>query len=69
MTVKHRYRVKVESYCVVEARTVIEAKVQAELAHRRVIEESYRLDAGRWGDGWEHFGWQAKKAERLTDDE
>jgi hypothetical protein len=65
----HRYRVRVVSYCVVEARNVTDAKARAELAHRRAIEQSYRTEEGQWGDGWEHYGWEAKKVERLPDDE
>jgi hypothetical protein len=63
-----RYRVKVESYVVVEASNVGQAKARAELALRKAIREAY-LESGDFADGWELYGWQAKKAERLGEDD
>lgn len=64
----NRYRVKVESWIVVEARNVTDAKAKAELAHRKTIEVAYMGTAGRFSEPWELYGWQAKKAERINDD-
>lgn len=65
-----RYRVRVDSYVVVEARNVVEAKARAEIALRQAVAADYRTDVhGRWGEGWHLFGWQSKKAERVNDDD
>jgi hypothetical protein len=64
-----RYRVKVESYVVVEGRNVAEAKAHAELAVRKAIKAAYVGDE-RFADGWDRFGFLATgKPERLTDDD
>lgn len=65
-----RYRVKVESYVVVEGHNIADAKARAELALRNAVGYVYRsdMDIGL-ADGWELYAWQAKKAERLPDDE
>jgi hypothetical protein len=64
------YRVKVETYVVVPARNVKDAKGRAELAVRRAIERSYRSidDEDRWADGWEGFAFYAVGTPKLWDD-
>jgi hypothetical protein len=64
-----RYLVTVTTTVVVEARNVMDAKAKGETALRQAVKFSYREDVGRFGDGWERFGFQAKKSERLTDDD
>lgn len=66
------YRVRVESYVVVEARSIGQAKERAEVALRKAVAEDYRrmperLDR-RWADDWQLFAFEAKKAERLPND-
>ena len=67
----NRYRVKVESYVVVEAQNQTRAKAKAEIAHRKAIAHWYAHNQTPpfLADGWELYGWQAKKAERVSDDE
>ncbi len=64
-----RYRVRVESFVVVEAANVSQAKARAELKVRQAVRISYSNQPDQWGDGWELFGFNAKKAERVPDDE
>jgi hypothetical protein len=72
-----RYRVKVESFVCVEARNVEQAKARAELALRKVIRNEYTYElmsetdgvAPLFAEGWELFGFNAKKAERIADDD
>lgn len=66
-----RYRVKVESYVVVEARNSKEALSRGELALRRSVEHWYRHDESgkNFGDGWHLFGFNARKAVRVEDDD
>ena len=66
-----RYRVRVESYVVVEARNGTVAKAKAEIAHRKAIAHWYahNQEPPELADGWELYGWQAKKAERVAEDE
>jgi hypothetical protein len=67
------YRVKVESYVAVTARTAQDAKARAELSLRRAVLQSYdselRSEAELWADGWERFSFQAKRAEKVGDDD
>ena len=64
------YRVRVESYVVVEARSIGQAKERAEVALRKAVAADYQSgdDGGRWADGWNYFAFEAKKAERLPND-
>lgn len=62
-----RYRVRVESWVVVEAANVTQAKARAELALRKAVREAY-LESHDFADGWELYGWQAKKAEAVGRD-
>lgn len=66
-----KYRVKVESYVVVEAENQTRAKAKAEIACRKAVGYWYAQELGPpyFADGWELFGWQARKAERIEDDE
>jgi hypothetical protein len=64
-----RYLVTVTTTVVVEARNVMDAKAKGELAVRAAVKRSYREAEGRFGDGWERFGFQAKKAQRLGEDD
>lgn len=63
-----RYRVKVESYVVVEARNVAQAKARAETGLRYAVSDAYR-QTELFADGWHLYGWAAKKAERVAEDE
>jgi hypothetical protein len=65
------YRVKVESYVVVNARNEKDAKAVAELAVRHAIAKDYReTDLERWADGWEGFGFLATgKPAKVVNDE
>lgn len=66
-----RYRVKVESWVVVEARNGTVAKAKAEIAHRKAIAHWYahNQDPPEFADGWHLFSWCAKKAEKVPDGE
>ena len=65
------YRVRVESYVVVEARNAVQAKAWAELALRKVVSHEYTYEelGSLFADGWHLYGWEAKKAVKVTDDE
>ena len=62
------YRVKVETHVVVNARNLQDAKARGEQGVRLAVKASYRdgqyLD---WADGWDGFGFEAKKAARWED--
>lgn len=62
------YRVRVDTYVVVEARNVSDAKAKAELALRSAIKTAY-AEGDTFADGWHLFSWCAKKAEKVTDDD
>ena len=72
-----RYLVKVETLVVVEARNVMDAKAKGETAVRTVVSQEYTYEEWSqthekppmFADGWERFRFQAKKAERLSDDD
>ena len=64
-----RYLVTVTTTVVVEARNVMDAKAKGETAVRTAVRFAYANQPQNFGDGWERFGVQAKKAERLSDDE
>ena len=61
-----RYRVKVESFVLINARNVEQAKARAELALRKAVREAY-LESRDFADGWEQYGWLAKKAEKKVE--
>lgn len=62
------YRVKVEAFVVVPARTATDAKARAELALRKAVVVDYLADqTQRWADAWEGFGFRARGAERYED--
>ncbi len=61
-----RYRVKVESWVVVEARNATDAKATAELALRSAIKTAY-AEGDTFADGWHLYGWEAKKAEKVEE--
>ena len=63
-----KYRVRVESYVVVEARNVEQAKARAELALRKAVKIEY-AEGDTFADGWHLYGWAAKKAEKVAEDE
>ena len=66
------YRVKVESYVLVNAGSVGAAKAKAEVALRKAVIASYEsttIDAQMWADGWVHFGFLAKSTEVWKEDE
>jgi hypothetical protein len=63
-----RYLVTVTTTVVVEARNVMDAKAKGETAIRQIVKASYGSDDS-FADGWERFGFQAKKAERLGEDD
>ena len=65
------YRVCVHSYVVVEARNAVHAKARAELALRKVVSHEYTYEelGNLFADGWHLFGWEAKKAVKVADDE
>lgn len=65
----NRYRVKVDSYVVVNAESIAYAKANAELALRKAVQAVYESGdlstANMLASGWQHYGFEAKKAERL----
>lgn len=63
-----RYRVRVESYVVVEARNVSDAKATAEMALRSAVKTAY-AEGDAFADGWHLYGWEAKKAEKVGEDD
>lgn len=63
-----KYRVKVETVVVVEARNKNGAKAIAEQGVRFAVNDSYKNVAyPGWADAWEGFGFQAKGCERYED--
>jgi len=64
----NRYRVRVMSYVVVEARNAVEAKAKAEVGLRHAVSTAYR-QTSMFADGWHLYGWEAKKAEKVPEDE
>ena len=66
------YRVKVESYVLVNAGSVGAAKAKAEVALRKAVIASYEsttIDAQMWADGWSGYGFLAKSTEVWKEDE
>lgn len=62
------YRVKVETYVLVQARSLMDARAQAELAVRQAVADAYRADHGnRLADGWEAYGFRARAATVYDD--
>lgn len=60
------YRVKVETYIVVTAKSNSDAKAKAELAVRQAVADSYRSEGvAYWGDGWEAYSFRARSSERY----
>jgi hypothetical protein len=64
-----RYLVTVTTTVVVEARNVMDAKAKGETALRKLVKAEYAFEPSQFADGWERFGFQAKKAQRLGEDD
>jgi hypothetical protein len=65
------YRVKVESYVMVNARNEKDAKAVAEVALRKAVAKDYReTTLDHWSEPWEGFGFLATgKPAKVVDDE
>lgn len=60
------YRVRVESFVVVDATSNSDAKAKAELAVRQAVADSYRSEGSpHWADDWQSFGFRARGSERY----
>jgi len=46
----------------------VEAKVKAEAGLRHAVSTAYR-QTSMFADGWHLYGWEAKKAEKVPEDE
>ena len=69
----NRYRVKVDSYVVVNADSIAYAKANAELALRKAVQAVYESGdlstANMLASGWQLYSFQAKgKPEKVNDD-
>lgn len=58
------YRVRLEVFVLVDAKSNTDAKAKAELAVRKAVKRAY-LDDDGFADGFEAFGFRARGSERY----
>ena len=58
------YRVRVEVFVLVDAKSNTDARAKAELAVRKAVKRAY-LDDDGFADGFEAFGFRARGSERY----